>query len=193
MNRGERAKSFVALAAPSGGGKTTLCQMLLKRFAKSCLSISYTTRQARPGEVDGRDYYFVDSAKFQSLIEQNLLVEWALVHGNHYGTGKDFLLKQKADGRIVLLDIDVQGVASLKKIYPTETLSIFIQPPSIAELEARLRARKTESEEKLRERLENAKKEIACAKSFDYQVVNQDLNDTFNQICAIIERETGLI
>ncbi len=185
-------KQFVALASPSGGGKTTLCKMLLQKYPDTCLSISYTTRAPRGGEKDGVDYHFVSQAEFQSLIQKNELVEWAEVHGKYYGTSKVFLEQRSNQGKIVLLDIDVQGVDSLKRIFGERCLSFFILPPSIEELEQRLRSRNTESEEKLRERLKNSAHEMARAKDFDHQLVNRDLNDTFLELCEIFEKEVGI-
>lgn len=185
-------KKFVALASPSGGGKTTLCLKLLKKYPLlTTLSISFTTRPPRGQEKHGVEYFFVSKEEFQTLIKDNALAEWAEVHGNYYGTSKAFLEGERGKGKIVLLDIDVQGVASLKRAYSQETLSVFIQPPSFAELEARLRARKTESEEKIQQRLLNAKKEMQSASGFDYQIINHDLEIAFSELCTIFENETG--
>ena len=184
-------KHFVALAAPSGGGKTTLCHMLLKNYSDTCLSISYTTRAPRGAEVEGRDYFFVTKEKFQNLIKENALAEWAEVHGNLYGTSKQFLEDRRAENKIVLFDVDIQGVVSLKKAYPEETLSFFIHPPSLIELEARLRARKTESDEKIAQRLSAAVLEISRAGECSYQMVNRSLPETFEDLRAIFERDTG--
>ena len=185
-------KQFVALAAPSGGGKTTLCRMLLKKYAQTCLSISFTTRPPRGGEKDGVDYHFVTAERFQELIQANALVEWAQVHGNYYGTSKTYLEEQSAAGNVVLLDIDVQGVDSLKRVLGSRCLSVFILPPSMQELEKRLRARSTESEEKLQKRLLNANDELKRAPEFDHRIVNRDLEQSFSELCALLEREVGL-
>lgn len=186
------AKCYVALAAPSGGGKTTLCRMLLKKYPETCLSISFTSRAPRGGEKEGQDYHFVSEANFLDLIQQGDLVEWAKVHGCYYGTSKRFLEEKSAQGKVVLLDIDVQGVDSLKRIFGEKCLSVFILPPSLQELEARLRSRSTESEEKLQIRLKNAREEISRAPDFDHQLVNKDLDITFSALCEIVEREVGL-
>lgn len=185
-------KNYIALAAPSGGGKTTLCLMLLKKYANTTLSISFTTRAPRGGERDGVEYNFVSKAQFEELIQKKELIEWAKVHGNYYGTSKAFLEKQSAAGKVVLLDIDVQGVESLKATFGQKCLSVFILPPSLDVLENRLRARRTESEEKIQERLSAAKLEIAEAKKFDAQIVNTDLDQSFDELCALVEREVGL-
>lgn len=185
-------KQFVALAAPSGGGKTTLCKMLLKKYSQTCLSISFTTRPPRGGEKDGVDYHFVTPEKFQELIQADALVEWAQVHGNYYGTSKTYLEEQSAAGNVVLLDIDVQGVDSLKRVFGSRCLSVFILPPSMQELEKRLRARSTESEEKLQKRLLNANDELKRAPEFDHRIVNRDLEQSFGELCSLLEREVGL-
>jgi guanylate kinase len=185
-------KQFVALAAPSGGGKTTLCGMLLNRYPDLALSISFTTRAPRGTERHGVEYNFVSKPEFESLIQQNQLVEWAEVHGNYYGTSKEFLEQQSAAGKVVMLDIDVQGVDSLRAAFGPRCLSIFILPPDMAILEQRLRSRSTEPEAKIQQRLRNAVSEIARARDFDYQVVNKDLQESFAELCAIMEKEVGL-
>lgn len=185
-------KNYIALAAPSGGGKTTLCLMLLKKYANTTLSISFTTRAPRGGERDGVEYNFVSKAQFEELIQKKELIEWAKVHGNYYGTSKAFLEKQSAAGKVVLLDIDVQGVESLKASFAEKCLSVFILPPSMEVLENRLRSRRTETDEKIQERLSAAKLEIAEAKKFDAQIVNTDLDQSFDELCALVEREVGL-
>lgn len=184
-------KNFVALAAPSGGGKTTLCQMLLKKYKDACVSVSYTTRAPRGGEKDGVDYFFVSKERFQKLIQENHFAEWAEVHGNFYGTSKDFLSSKKNENKIVLLDIDIQGVVSITRAFPKETVSFFIHPPSLIELESRLRSRNTESEEKIAQRLSNAVLEISRAGECTYQLVNRNLNETFDELSALFERDTG--
>lgn len=185
-------KQFIALAAPSGGGKTTLCRMLLEKYPSTCLSISFTTRPPRGGERNGVDYHFVTEDHFHGLSRSGDLVEWAKVHGNYYGTSRAFLEDQCGEGKVVLLDIDVQGVESLKRVFGERCLSIFILPPSLEELESRLRARNTESEEKLQERLRNSAEEIAKAQEFDHRIVNRDLQQSFSELCALMEREVGL-
>lgn len=188
----EYKKHSVALAAPSGGGKTTLCDMLLKKYPALCLSISHTTRKPRAGEQEGKHYFFVDEKKFKELIAAGAFIEWAHVHGNYYATGKKFLEDKVAEGRVVLLDIDVQGVESLKKIYGSQSLSVFVEPPNMQALEQRLRARQKDSEETIQQRLRNAAAEMAKAKDFDVRLVNSDLQATFAELCAVLEREVGL-
>ncbi|MGE3260923.1 MAG: guanylate kinase [Bacteriovoracia bacterium] len=185
-------KNFIALAAPSGGGKTTLCRMLLDKYPETALSISFTTRAPRGNEKNGIEYHFVDRARFDDLVRKQELVEWAEVHGQCYGTSKAFLEAQVSAGKVVLLDVDVQGVDSLKKYFGERCLSVFILPPSMQELEQRLRSRNTESEDKVQARLQAARDEIEHAKRFDHQIVNKDLQKSFGELCELVEREVGL-
>jgi len=189
----KHGRDFVALAAPSGGGKTTLCEMVLARYPDTMLSISYTTRAPRGAEQNGVAYHFVSEEEFRRLIEAGDLIEWAHVHGNYYGTSRKFLEGCASRGKVVILDIDVQGVESLKRRFPDRTLSVFILPPSMEELESRLRSRGTESEEKLQARLAAAREEISHAPRFDARVVNHDLRESFRELCALLEREVGLV
>ena len=186
-------KHTIALAAPSGGGKTTLCQMLLKKYRATCLSISFTTRPPRGQERDGVEYHFVNREKFEDLLQKGDLLEWAEVHGNYYGTSRGFMDTQINAGKVILLDVDVQGVASVKRTYAEKALSIFILPPSMEALEERLRSRNTESEEKIRQRLANARLEMAKAKDFDHRIVNHTIEQSFQELCSIVEREVGLV
>lgn len=185
-------KHFIALAAPSGGGKTTLCRMLLSQYPDTCLSISFTTRKPRGAEKNGVEYHFVDETRFKQLIEEGAFIEWAKVHGNYYGTSRVFLEEQCAQGKVVLLDVDVQGVDSLKAAFGSRCLSVFVLPPDMLELEKRLRARQTESEEKLQERLRNARDEMNRAHDFDYRVINRDLSESMAELASIVEREVGI-
>jgi len=185
-------KQFVALAAPSGGGKSTLCGMLLKRYPELTLSISYTTRPPRGSERNGVEYNFVSKEEFEQLIATGQLVEWAEVHGNYYGTNKTFLERQCAAGKVVVLDIDVQGVDSLRAAFGQRCLSVFILPPDMVVLEQRLRQRSTDAEEKILWRLAHAKVEMQRAMDFDYQVINDELGASFQRLCGILETEVGL-
>lgn len=185
-------KQFIALAAPSGGGKTTLCRMLVEKVPNAALSISFTTRLPRGNERDGREYHFVSRERFEELIRAGELIEWAEVHGNYYGTSRQFLEEQAAQGKLVVLDIDVQGVDSLKRVFGSRCLSIFILPPSLEELEQRLRARNTESEETVQRRLSAARAEMARAVDFDYRIINRDLDESFRELHAIVEKEVEL-
>ena len=182
-------RSFLALAAPSGGGKTTLCKMLLSKYPHTTVSTSYTTRRPRGQERDGVEYHFVTREKFESLIQKNEFIEWAEVHGNLYGTSKNILEEQSKTGKTILLDVDVQGVDSLKAVFGDRCLSVFILPPSMEALEERLRSRNTESEEKIQERLAAAKLEMKYANRFDRQIINTELEKSFQELCVIFEKE----
>ena len=183
---------LIILAAPSGGGKTTLCDLLLKEFPTISLSVSTTTRPKRPNENDGVHYHFVTEEQFENKIEHNDFAEWAFVHHNRYGTSRSTIEDQFKKGHHVLFDIDVQGAKSLKSLYPQQALLIFILPPSIEELERRLRARKGDTEVAILNRLVNARQEISQAGWFDYQITNENLQDTYQQLRTIVEKECGL-
>ncbi|HKJ04407.1 MAG TPA: guanylate kinase [Geopsychrobacteraceae bacterium] len=176
------------VSAPSGAGKTSLCRELIDRFDNLRHSVSFTTRKIRAGEVEGVDYHFVDQSTFTDMIEQNHLAEWAEVHGNHYGTSLQTLEQAAREGVDLLLDIDCQGAAQLKKNYPGG-IFVFILPPSFSELERRLRGRETDTEEVIDRRLKNSQQEIAEASKYDYQVVNDKFDVALKQLCAIIVAE----
>jgi guanylate kinase len=161
------------VVAPSGAGKTSLVSALLQAEPAVELSISYTTRAARTGEVDGQHYHFVDHASFQSMIDAGDFLEYAEVYGNFYGTSVRWLQSRLEEGRDILLEIDWQGAEQVRKVFP-EALGIFILPPSIEELERRLRGRGTDSEEVILRRLASARSEIDKVAEYDYIVVNDD-------------------
>ena len=185
-------KFYVTIAGPSGGGKSTLCKMLLNRYHNVVHSVSNTTRPRREGEREGVHYFFLSREDFQKRIDAGQMVEWAEVHGNYYGTSREFLEGAVARGKIVVLDIDVQGVKSFKRLYPDETLSIFLLPPSMDVLETRLRSRGTDSDAVIEKRLRNAREEISHSSRFDYAIVNNDLDDAFIELCEILEKELGV-
>ncbi len=187
-----KGKLFLAIAGPSGGGKSTLCSLLLEKYGNLVLSISNTTRNPRNNEVEGTHYFFTSESKFQSLISSGEMVEWARVHGSLYGTSKEFLTEAESESKIVLLDIDVQGVQSFEQKYPQHTVSIFLHPPSMEELEKRLRKRGTDSDQSIDQRMKNAKDEISHGEKFKHQIINQDLDDTFQKVCEVIEAEFGV-
>lgn len=180
---------LVVLAAPSGAGKTTLCEMLLKEFPKFTLSISTTTRGKRPNEEAGTHYHFVTREEFQKKIDLGDFAEWAEVHGNRYGTSKSVIDAALKQGKHLLFDIDVQGAMSLQKHYGNRVLLIFIHPPSMAILEKRLRDRKGDSPEAIEKRLQNAYNEVAWSQKFQYQLTNDDLPKTYSELKKIIEKE----
>ena len=186
LNRG---RIFV-ISAPSGAGKTTLVGMLKERFPLLAESVSCTTRKPRGHEVDGIDYFFLSTEEFFKKREAGLFAEWAEVHGNFYGTPLDFLQKQLDAGKDIVCDIDYQGAINIKKAFPKEAVLILVLPPSMEELESRLRLRATDTPEVIKTRLHNAKNEILHYPHFDFVVVNNDLNTAFLQLAAIISAHT---
>lgn len=174
------------ISAPSGAGKTTLIREILRRISGLSYSISYTTRPPRPGEVDGKDYHFVTEEEFMEMAREGKFVEWARVHGALYGTPKENLYP--GPGTDVLLDIDPQGAKQVKELRPDAVL-IFIVPPSMDELERRLRERKKDSEEDIRRRLSNARKELDQVGLYDYIVVNDELENALQYLSSIILAE----
>ncbi|MGP1682790.1 MAG: guanylate kinase, partial [Giesbergeria sp.] len=165
--------SLFIVSAPSGAGKSSLCAKLLEEDKHIRLSVSYTTRAPRPGEVDGRDYHFVDKARFIGMLERGEFLESAEVHGNHYGTSEAWIRAQRAAGYDILLEIDWQGAQQVRRL-AADTIGIFILPPSIAELERRIRRRGQDSEEVLRRRLAVAADEMSHAAEFEYVIINND-------------------
>ena len=167
-------------------GKGTIVREILSSEPDFTLSISATTRDPRPGEVDGVDYHFVSREHFEDLIAQNQLLEYALVHGsNYYGTLLNELTRAEASDKHLLLEIDLQGARQVKDRIP-QALTIFINPPSWEVLESRLRGRATETEEQIQTRLQTARTEIASAGEFDYQVVNQDLDLAVGEVVSLV-------
>ncbi len=180
--------SVIVLSAPSGTGKTTVCKYLLKNMPNLAFSVSYTTRAKRPGEINGIDYFFVDTKTFLKMIKQKKFVEWACVYNNYYGTPKKELEKIINSGEDVLLDIDVQGGKNIRKFFP-QGIYIFLLPPSWSALKKRLINRGKDSISQINIRLKNAEKELHYIKYYDYLVVNDNLNQTFKIIESIIVAE----
>ena len=183
-------KLFV-MSAASGAGKTTLKDKVIGEFPDIVYSISATTRKPREGEVNGVHYFFKTKEEFEQMIKDDALVEYNLVHGNYYGTPKSFVEDMLRQGKRVLFDIDVFGKVNFDKVYP-EVTGILILPPSEEELERRLRGRGTDSEEVIRLRLENAKKEMEFAKTkgkYEHVIVNDDLEKAANELRAILKGE----
>lgn len=180
---------LIVLSAPSGAGKTTLCDLILKDFANVKLSISATTRPRRSKEVDGKNYFFLTKEAFEKKIDAGEFVETAQVHGNWYGTPKGPLEESLQKGIHVLFDIDVQGARSLQKHYGDRVLLIFIHPPDMEALRKRLRERKQDSSETIETRLENAYNELEWSRIFQYQITNDDLTQAHKKLRAIIEKE----
>jgi guanylate kinase len=174
------------VSAPSGAGKTTLVKMLLERDARVRHSVSYTTRAPRAGEQDGREYHFVDPAAFHAMRERGDFLESAEVHGNFYGTSRVWLEEQMRSGQDMLLEIDWQGARQVRRIFPAAVL-VFILPPSIAELERRLRGRGQDAEEVIRRRVAAALGEMQHVGEFDFAIINNDLQEACNGLCAIVQ------
>jgi guanylate kinase len=183
-----RQRLMVVVSAPSGAGKTSLCQEAARRLPRLIHSVSYTTRAPRPDEQDGRDYHFVNEPTFRGMIEAGEFAEWAYVHGHLYGTSRPLLEKQLAEGLDVILDIDTQGAAKLRQDYRTGVF-VFVVPPTFDLLETRLRQRRTDSEEEIRRRLAMAREELHHYRHYQYIVVNDIFEKAVKQLCCIITAE----
>lgn len=181
---GSRGRLFV-FSAPSGAGKSTLIQALRKKFPALGYSVSHTTRKPREGEKDGVDYFFIDHAGFEAMIREDVWLEWARVHDNYYGTSAAFISDALGRGQHVVLDIDVQGAAQVKTRFPDGIL-IFIEPPSMEVLRARLENRGTDAPDVIARRMENAVGEMARKGAYDHVVVNDDLETAINELTRII-------
>ena len=185
-----QAGKLIVVTGPSGVGKGTLLRSLLARHPELYFSISATTRQPRPGEIDGQHYYFVSREKFEQMVAASEFVEWAEFAGNYYGTPRLQVEQQIEQGRLVILEIEVVGARKINHTFPT-ALRIFILPPSLAELERRIRDRGQDSEDAIARRLTRAKAEIEAADEFDVQIVNDDLETTLVHIEAAIFARTN--
>ncbi len=177
--------SVFIVSAPSGAGKTSLCKRLTSAIPGIVHSISYTTRQARAGEVEGRDYFFVDEARFMEMVREGEFLEWAEVHGNLYGTSRTRLLETIEDGTDVILDIDVQGADQIRR-KGIEATFIFVLPPSLGVLRERLSSRRTDSEEVILRRLAKAREEISVYRLYDYVIVNDDFDAALKELGAVV-------
>jgi guanylate kinase len=199
MNEVARRGIMLVLSSPSGAGKTTLSRLLLERFANVEMSVSVTTRRPRPGEVEGTDYQFIDRARFDSMVAHGELLEWAEVFGNRYGTPRAPVERVLAAGRDALFDIDWQGTQQLREKGRDDLVSIFVLPPSIPDLEARLRMRAQDTDDVIHGRMAKAADEMSHWAEYDYVVINRELARAFDDICAILaaerlkrERQIGL-
>jgi guanylate kinase len=186
----EKAKAgkLFVITAPSGAGKTSLIDALMRADPSLKLSISYTTRAPRPGEQDGVDYHFVDDRTFLAMRERGEFLESAEVHGHRYGTSKKVITEALARGDDLILEIDWQGARQVRAIYP-DCVGIYIMPPSIDELERRMRARAQDSEAVIRRRLEAARGEMDHAGEFDYAIINKDFQLAQRELTELIEKE----
>lgn len=181
--------NLILVAAPSGAGKSSFIERILRENSRLVDIITYTTRSPRTHEKQGDPYYFVEKDEFVSLRDRGFFLEWAEVHGNLYGTPRDQVDAAMVKGKVVIIDIDVQGVRSLKAFYP-QAVSLFILPPSIEELKRRIISRDTKVPSNLDLRLQNAAREMLEAPSFDYQIVNDKFEDSYGQFKKLVE---GLI
>jgi guanylate kinase len=173
------------VSAPSGAGKTSLVSALLARNQEIDLSISYTSRPPRPGEVDGKDYHFVSRETFLDMAKHGDFLESAEVYGNMYGTSQTWIAAEIANGRDILLEIDWQGAAQVRRIFP-ESIGIFILPPSLKALEDRLKGRKQDSAEVIARRIASAKEDVSHVAEFDYVIINDKLDEALQQMNAIV-------
>ena len=191
---------LIVLSSPSGAGKTTISRLLLKADPEIAMSVSATTRPQRPGEVEGRDYYFVDDARFQQMIDAGDFVEWAPVFGYRYGTPKAPVKQALREGRDILFDIDWQGTQQLKAAMGEDLVSIFLLPPSMEELERRLRARGTDTDQVISDRMTRAASEISHWPEYEYVLVNRSVDECLAEVRAIVaaerlkkDRQTNLV
>lgn len=180
--------SLFIVCAPSGAGKTSLVNALLRRDARIKLSVSYTTRSPRPGEVDGREYHFVAREQFQQMIDAGAFLECAEVHGNFYGTSQAWIKQQLSGGSDLLLEIDWQGAAQVRHLFPG-CVSVFIMPPSVHSLRERLTQRGQDSEAVIERRLAAAREEIAHVGEFDYVIINQDFEVALDDLASIVRAQ----
>jgi guanylate kinase len=184
-----RRGMMLVLSSPSGAGKTTLSRKLLDTDKGVVLSVSVTTRKMRPGEKDGRDYHFIDRRNFDELVDKNELLEWAEVFDNYYGTPKKPVMDALAAGRDVLFDVDWQGTQQLREKARSDLVSIFVLPPSIPELERRLKVRAQDDYETIHRRMAKAADEMSHWQEYDYVVINRDLDQAFADVAAILAAE----
>jgi guanylate kinase len=176
------------ITAPSGAGKSSLIQALLAQDPALVLSVSTTTRPPRPGERDGREYHFVDPPRFQAMLERGEFLESAEVHGHRYGTSQKVIEQTRAAGKDLLLEIDWQGAEQVRRLH-ADCIGIFILPPSMAELERRLRKRAQDADEVIRRRLKNAAEEMSHAVEFKYAIINNHFDDALRDIAAVVRAE----
>jgi guanylate kinase len=195
----ERRGLMFVLSSPSGAGKTTLSRMLVAETPALQMSVSATTRPMRPGEVDGRDYLFVDKPKFEAMVKRDELLEWATVFDNRYGTPRAPVEAALSAGQDILFDIDWQGTQQLRSRSPNDVVSVFILPPSVQALEQRLHTRAQDSDEVIRGRMKKAGDEMSHFDAYDYIVVNDNIGIAFEAVKSILraeqlkrERQVGL-
>lgn len=176
---------LLVVSSPSGAGKTTLCRRLRDEFPQIQFSVSYTTRSPRAGEAHGREYFFVDRDDFTAMVARDEFAEYALVHGNNYGTSAGLVRDALASGTDLLFDIDFQGGRQLRRSFPHDVVLVFILPPSLGELQRRLQARNTDAPEVIERRLRVARDELSHYGEYDYVIVNDDLDRAYAALRAI--------
>ncbi len=182
---GKQRGLLLVVSSPSGAGKTTLCARLREEFPSLGFSVSYTTRPARKGETDGVEYNFVDMPTFQEMVARDEFAEYAMVHGNMYGTSAQRVQDVIDDGKDILFDIDYQGGRQLRQKFPDDVVLVFILPPSIKELEKRLRGRGTDSNEVIERRIRVAREELRHYDEYDYLVMNDELERAYDALRAV--------
>ncbi|WP_426231848.1 guanylate kinase [Pararhizobium sp. DWP3-4] len=185
----QRRGLMLVISSPSGAGKSTIARNLLESDPHMSISVSVTTRKRRPSEIDGRHYFFKSIREFEGLRQTDALLEWAEVHGNFYGTPRDAVEAAMSEGQDMLFDIDWQGAQQLQEKMGGDVVSIFILPPTMAELQSRLHRRAEDTEEVIATRLANSRSEIEHWLEYDYIVVNEDLDSAFASVQAIVEAE----
>ncbi len=185
LENNSRVGNLFVVSGPSGAGKGTLLSQVIERIPDAWVSVSATTRSPRPGEIEGVHYFFLDTDHFKSLVEQDGFLEWAQVHDNFYGTLKQSVIDHMNAGDQVILEIDVQGALQVRKALPEAHL-VFIEPPSLEELERRLRQRGTETEDVISSRMKTAEVELAQKMEYDVQVVNDDLERAVDELVEVI-------
>ena len=183
-------RNLITISAPSGSGKTTLCKALQKVIPEIEWSTSYTTRKQRSIEFDGVDYHFISMEEFEKKVNKNEFVEYEEVHGDYYGTMKKPLEDAIRGDRLLLLEVDVKGAKSIQSLYPKNTVTIFILPPNLDDLRKRLRSRGTDSEKRIKKRMDRLELELKEKDWFDYHVINNQVEHASNELIKIIEKQT---
>jgi guanylate kinase len=183
---------MIVICAPSGTGKSTLLSRLKLEVPALEWSVSCTTRPIRSGEKNGVDYHFITIEDFEQQIQEGLFIEWAKVHSNYYGTSRKFVDERLALGRHMLFDLDVQGADAMKRIYGSDAQVVFIEPPSVEELEKRLRLRGTDPEQVILERVANAKKELKRKNDYDHLILNDNVEGAYAKLKDVVDRVLGI-
>lgn len=181
---------LIVISAPSGCGKTTIAKAILHRHPRMLFSVSATTRPRREGEINGKDYFFLTKTEFEERIRKGELVEWEEIYDNYYGTLKSEANKALQQGKVMLFDVDVKGGISIRQNFRSDSLLIFIKPPSFEVLRKRLESRKTEGFESFKRRMERVPMELEKGSEFDFQVVNDDLQKAIDEVDTIIRKHT---